>query len=326
MTLQQKNVPGIKSIKHEILSSDDHLRILVLSINSPIRDDPKLSIGELSKIYKAYASGTQLITSIDQLNMGKKIGKGAFGYVFLVRDKLTRWVYAMKVISLSNISDFKLRFVHNEIEIYSKLSHPNIARYYGHFSDEKRIYLLLEYVSRGDIYKMIALRGKGLEEKKAAKYIYQVLKAIKYLHSLNIAHRDIKPENILIDIEDNVKLVDFGYAVEMKHEHNTDIVGTIDYLPPEMVKGHAHSLSADIWSIGVLIYELVIGTSPFFWVKGKQETYRKIVGAEYDFPVKIPVSKEVKDLIGEILQVNPKDRPTASEIMKHRWFRLRYTN
>lgn len=319
------NIKGIKSIKREILSSDDHLRVLVLSLNPSIRENSKLSIGELSKIYKAYASGSQLITSINQLNIGKKIGKGAFGKIYLVKDwTLTGEVYAMKMISFSNISDFKLRFITNEIEIYPKLSHPNIAKYYGHFGPSKRIYILLEYVSRGNMYEMIALRGKGLEEKKAAKYIYQVLKAIKYLHSLNIAHRDIKPENVLISLGDNVKLVDFGYAIEMKHGHSTDVVGTLDYLPPEMVKGHTHGLSADIWSIGVLIYELVIGISPFegYLEKGTRE---KIAKGKYEFPNDSGQrpSKEVKDLIGMVLQLNPKDRPTASEIMKHKWFRSR---
>ena len=149
----------------------------------------------------------------------------------------------------------------HEISIHLKLLHENIARLYSYYEDESAFYLIMEYAEKGTLFNLIQ-NSKGLSEEKAFKYFIQVANAIYYLHSNNLMHRDLKPENCLIDNYDNIKLCDFGWTVECNNKRVT-FCGTYEYMAPEIIKELPYTNMIDVWSLGVLLYELIHSYSPF---------------------------------------------------------------
>ncbi|KAG5439672.1 hypothetical protein PCK2_000712, partial [Pneumocystis canis] len=139
--------------------------------------------------------------------------------------------------------------VRREIEIQSNLRHPNILRIYGHFHDSTRVFLILEFAGKGELYKHLRKKGK-FSESRASEYVTQMASALLYLHKKHVIHRDIKPENILLGINGEVKLSDFGWSVHAPNSRRNTLCGTLDYLPPEMVEGREHNEKVDIWSLG----------------------------------------------------------------------------
>lgn len=136
--------------------------------------------------------------------------------------------------------------------------HPNVLRLYGFFYDTKRVFLMLEFAGLGELYKHLR-KAECFPEPRAAKYIAQVADALHYLHTKHVMHRDLKPENILLDVNDDVKLADFGWSVHAPSNLRRTFCGTLDYLPPEMLAGQAYTDTVDNWTLGVLTFELVNG-------------------------------------------------------------------
>lgn len=193
--------------------------------------------------------------SLVNFDIGRPLGRGKFGNVYLAREKETKFVIALKVLFKKQVATQGIEHqVRREIEIQSHLRHPNILRMYGFFHDEARIYLILEYAAGGTLFNSLKKEGK-FDEKKSAKYIKSLISALEYLHGRNVIHRDIKPENLLLGQEDQLKIADFGWSVHEPHSLRTTLCGTIDYLSPEMVQGKAHTKAVDLWSLGVLTYE-----------------------------------------------------------------------
>lgn len=247
--------------------------------------------------------------------IGQPLGKGKFGQVYLAREKSSGYIVALKVMLKADLqannAETQLR---REIEIQSRLRHSNILRLYGYFHDSKYVYLILEYAPNGEIYKI--LRSKGsFDEQKAAQYIFQLANALKYLHSRQVIHRDIKPENLLLGLKEELKIADFGWSIHTQTRRRT-LCGTIDYLFPEMVEGRNHDEKVDMWSLGVLCYELLTGSPPFE-NENNRETYRRIVNVELQYPDKI--SREAKDLISKLLQKEPADRISLEDVLAHPW-------
>ncbi|KAK6024611.1 kinase domain protein, partial [Ostertagia ostertagi] len=196
---------------------------------------------------------------IDDFDIGRPLGKGKFGSVFLARYKPERVVVALKVLFKDQIKKHKVQHqVKREIEIQYHLRygclykfsaefssdtvvsrHPNILRLKGYFHDERRVYIILECADGGELYSRLKKKGR-LEEPEAARYVRQLADALSYCHAKRVIHRDIKPENILLDGKGNVKIADFGWAVVSCHSRRETICGTLDYLPPEMISGHTH--------------------------------------------------------------------------------------
>ena len=152
--------------------------------------------------------------------------------------------------------------IKNEIDLHSKLNHPNIIRLYSYSETEEEINILLEYAENGTLYSLIQ-KEKGFSEHKAYKYFIQIVNAVYYLHQNNIIHRDIKPENILISEDDTIKLCDFGWAKELTLENRKTFCGTAEYMAPEIVTSENYGFGVDIWSLGNLLYEMIFGHSPF---------------------------------------------------------------
>jgi aurora kinase, other len=237
---------------------------------------------------------------LGMFEIGKPLGKGKFGRVYLARERSEQFICALKVLHKSELQQGKVeKQVRREIEIQSNLRHPNILRLYGHFHDSKRIFLILEFAGKGELYKLLRKENR-FPEWKAAQYIAQMAAALKYLHKKHVMHRDIKPENILVGIHGEIKISDFGWSVHAPNNRRNTMCGTLDYLPPEMLKpGSAENFyneKVDLWSLGVLTYEFLVGEAPF--EDAPIITQRRIARGEMTVPGF--VSPEAKDLIKRV--------------------------
>lgn len=237
---------------------------------------------------------------LGMFEIGKPLGKGKFGRVYLAKERSSGFVCALKVLHKSELQQGGVqKQVRREIEIQSNLRHPNVLRLYGHFHDSKRIFLILEFAGRGELYKHLRKEHR-FPEWKAAQYIAQMAAALKYLHKKHIMHRDIKPENILVGIHGEIKISDFGWSVHAPNNRRQTMCGTLDYLPPEMVnpgsKDNYYSEKVDLWSLGVLTYEFLVGEAPF--EDTPIMTHRRIGRADMSVPSF--VSPEAKDLIKRV--------------------------
>ncbi|KAK9508723.1 hypothetical protein O3M35_006214 [Rhynocoris fuscipes] len=203
--------------------------------------------------------------TLDDFQIGAPLGRGRFGRVYLARDKVSKYHIALKVLFKEELIKSSMQHqVLREIEIQTHLSHSNILRLLTYFHDQSKLYLVLEFAANGALFDALQSQpDKRFSQRKAAKYTYQVADALKYCHIHNVMHRDIKPENLLLDINDNIKLADFGWSVHAPSNKRKTLCGTLDYLPPEMVQGKAYSDKVDHWCLGVLCYELLVGAPPF---------------------------------------------------------------
>ncbi|KAG9202000.1 spindle assembly checkpoint kinase [Epicoccum nigrum] len=256
---------------------------------------------------------------LGMFEIGKPLGKGKFGRVYLAKERTSGFVCALKVLHKSEIQQGKVeKQVRREIEIQSHLAHPNVLRLFGHFHDAKRIFLILEFAGKGELYKHLR-REQRFPEWKAAQYIAQMASALKYLHKKHVMHRDIKPENILVGVHGEIKISDFGWSVHAPNNRRNTMCGTLDYLPPEMLKGASkdnyYTEKVDLWSLGVLTYEFLVGEAPF--EDTQVMTQRKIVRGEYTVPGF--VSSEAKDLIKRLLVLDPEKRIALEDVERHPW-------
>lgn len=239
-------------------------------------------------------------------DIGKPLGKGKFGRVYLVKERTSGFICALKVLYKSELQQGSgvEKQVRREIEIQSNLRHPNILRLFGHFHDPKRIFLILEFAGQGELYKLLRKESR-FPEWKAAQYIAQMASALKYLHRKHVIHRDIKPENILVGIHDEIKISDFGWSVHAPNRRRATLCGTLDYLPPEMIKSgnkdNTYDEKVDLWSLGVLTYEFLVGEAPF--EDTPVMTQRRIARADMSIPSF--VSPEARDLIRKVRQTSP---------------------
>jgi tRNA A-37 threonylcarbamoyl transferase component Bud32 len=253
--------------------------------------------------------------------IGRKLGSGQFGHVYLAKLKSTQFICAIKVINKKRLLKESLKCINQvrrEIEIQSHLHHPNILAIYNFFWDKKNVYLVIEYAMGGELFKILHNQENGrFSEPKAAFYIEQVCNAIEYIHKLHIIHRDIKPENILISNE-VIKMADFGWSIHQKsNKIRTTFCGTAEYMPPEVINDEPHIPPSDLWCLGILIYELCAGEPPFT-ARTNCEIIQKIKNFKMkDYPDYF--SEECKDLIGKLIKRSPKERISIQEVKKHPW-------
>jgi len=266
----------------------------------------------------AVKSSPQEEWSLKKFDIGKPLGKGKFGSVYLAREKKHKFIVALKLLFKSQLVNNQVENqLRREIEIQSHMRHPHILRLFGWFDDEKKIYLILEFAAKGELYKELTSQGR-LSEMRTATIVYEVSDALNYCHTNNIIHRDIKPENILVGLQGEIKLADFGWSVRTPSKRRQTMCGTLDYLPPEMVRQVEYNSKVDNWTVGVLCYELLVGKPPFE-AESQNETYRKIVNTEYDFPDH--VTERARDLIKRLLQYQPNRRLELPQVQRHAWIR-----
>lgn len=239
---------------------------------------------------------------LGMFEIGKPLGKGKFGRVYLAREREHKFICALKVLHKSELQQARVeKQVRREVEIQSNLAHPNVLRLYGHFHDSRRVFLILEYAGQGELYGHLRKAGR-FPECRAAGYVAQMAGALGHLHRKNVIHRDIKPENILVGVHGEIKISDFGWSVHAPGKRRTTYCGTLDYLPPEMLAsggGRAdgsYDERVDLWSLGVLMYEFLVGEAPF------EDTFAMTTRRIARGDVHIPpfVSAEARDLIQKV--------------------------
>ncbi len=254
--------------------------------------------------------------SLKDFEIGRPLGRGKFGDVYLARERKSKFIVAIKAIKKSQLLKAGVEHqLRREIEIQSHLRQRNVLRMYAYFYDEKRIYLVLEFAPGGELYKQLTNRGH-FSESMTARYILDLSRAFAYCHSKHVIHRDIKPENLLIGQRGDIKIADFGWSVHAPTSRRTTLCGTLDYLPPEMVEGREHDHTADIWSLGVLCYEFLVGNPPFE-AEGYRATYRRISNVDLRFPAS--VSPGARDLIKRFLVKEQSKRIALTDVAKHPW-------
>lgn len=265
----------------------------------------------------------------------KRISSGAFARVFLARKKKTGDIYAIKVIPKSSLTlKNQVKRIMAEKDILLQFSNPYIVSFYYSIIGENNLYLVMEYLPGGDLYSLLQHLG-SLDEDTAKVYTMQIVMALKYLKKNGIIHRDLKPDNILISKNGTLKLTDFGLSfLGMVNRHvsngaNSDptlvtsnsYVGTPDYIAPEILMSRPHSFAVDLWSLGVILYEFLMGDPPFHG-ETETETHENILRGRFYIDDE-ELSPEAIDLISRLLRLNPDDRigsKDIDEVLQHPWF------
>ncbi|CAJ1050371.1 aurora kinase A [Xyrichtys novacula] len=278
--------------------------------NKPAKDDSAKDSAKDSASSKRW--------SLDNFDIGRPLGKGKFGNVYLARERQSKFILALKVLFKKQLEKAGVEHqLRREVEIQSHLRHPNILRLYGYFHDASRVYLILEYAPKGELYGELQRCGNFSEE-RSATYIMELTDALNYCHSKKVIHRDIKPENLLLGANGELKIADFGWSVHTPSSRRSTLCGTLDYLPPEMIEGKTHDEKVDLWSLGVLCYEFLVGKPPFE-AKTHEDTYRRISRVEYTYPAQSNISAGAKDLVARLLKHNPMQRLPTQGVLSHPW-------
>uniref|UniRef100_A0A5B7AF07 non-specific serine/threonine protein kinase n=1 Tax=Davidia involucrata TaxID=16924 RepID=A0A5B7AF07_DAVIN len=322
----------------------------VIDEDAPLEDDVVRSL-RTSPIHSAKDR-----TSIDDFEIIKPISRGAFGRVFLAKKRTTGDLFAIKVLKKADmIRKNAVESILAERDILISVRNPFVVRFFYSFTCRENLYLVMEYLNGGDLYSL--LRNLGcLDEDVARVYIAEVVLALEYLHSLRVVHRDLKPDNLLIAHDGHIKLTDFGLSkvglinstddlsgpavsgTSLLGEDETQLsvsehqrerrkkrsaVGTPDYLAPEILLGTGHGTTADWWSVGVILFELIVGIPPFN-AEHPQTIFDNILNRKVPWPVPEEMSPEALDLIDRLLTEDPHQRlgaRGASEVKQHPFFR-----
>ena len=316
-------------LKNGFNSSDKSNNKKFLSDNNDASKNTRKIIDDNNLININNTNLIQLSTGlpIDNYISDKKLGEGSYGSVYRVKNKNLNVYRAMKKINnTANIkSATALEDITNEINLLKKLDHPNIVKIFEFYNTKEGFFLITEYCSGGELFDQIKKKGK-FDEGATAYIMYQLLSSIFYCHNQGILHRDLKPENILVDgIEKdgcmNIKIIDFGTAkIFNKNKSENKIVGSAYYIAPEVLAGK-YNEKCDIWSCGVIMYILLTGRPPF---NGEDdEIFDKIKKGKYDLTSDPwpKISKEAKDLIRYMFEMNSISRISAKKALLHKWFK-----
>ncbi|XP_060763324.1 calcium/calmodulin-dependent protein kinase (CaM kinase) II beta 1 isoform X23 [Neoarius graeffei] len=266
----------------------------------------------------------------DEYQLYEELGKGAFSVVRRCVKLCTGQEYAAKIINTKKLSARDHQKLEREARICRLLKHPNIVRLHDSISEESFHYLLFDLVTGGELFEDIVAR-EYYSEADASHCIHQILDSVNHIHQHDIVHRDLKPENLLLASKCKnaaVKLADFGLAIEVQGDQQAwfGFAGTPGYLSPEVLRKEAYGKPVDIWACGVILYILLVGYPPF-WDEDQHKLYQQIKAGAYDFPSPEwdTVTPEAKNLINQMLTINPAKRITAQEALKHPWVCQRST-
>ncbi|XP_020718425.1 calcium/calmodulin-dependent protein kinase type II alpha chain isoform X3 [Bombus terrestris] len=260
----------------------------------------------------------------DNYDLKEELGKGAFSVVRRCVQKSTGYEFAAKIINTKKLTARDFQKLEREARICRKLQHPNIVRLHDSIQEENHHYLVFDLVTGGELFEDIVAR-EFYSEADASHCIQQILESVHHCHHNGVVHRDLKPENLLLASKAKgaaVKLADFGLAIEVQGEAQAwfGFAGTPGYLSPEVLKKEPYGKPVDIWACGVILYILLVGYPPF-WDEDQHRLYAQIKAGSYDYPSPEwdTVTPEAKNLINQMLTVNPSKRITASEALKHPW-------
>ncbi|EAX84361.1 AGC family protein kinase [Trichomonas vaginalis G3] len=263
----------------------------------------------------------------------KRISSGAFATVFIAKKKLTGDIYAIKAIPKTVFQQKnQTSRILKERDILLEISNPYVVTFYYSIISDKNLYLVTEFVPGGDLYSVLQMFG-AFDEESAKIYLYQILQALKYIHGNGIIHRDLKPDNILVTAEGTLKLTDFGLSSqgcvnrqvnqEIEEADTCEIVGTLDYMAPEVLLNQPHTFAVDFWSLGCMLFEFLTGVPPFH-AETEEETTQNILTSKVEFYEEDEITNEARDLIIRLLEPNPEKRlgsKSIDEIFNHPWLK-----
>lgn len=270
---------------------------------------------------------------LDDFEPIKVLGQGSYGKVLLVREKATGRLFAQKQLKKASLVINDNNEIHkknyertlNEKNILEQVNHPNIVKLYYAFQDHNKVYLMLEYLDGGELFHHLA-EQKYMSEKNASFYIAQIILALRYLHlNLKVIYRDLKPENCMLNSEGNLVLTDFGLSkVSSEDESRHSMIGTAQYMAPEVIKGEDYDFSVDWWSLGCVAYDMLTGGPPFTGATN-EKIMDKVVHSKRYLKFPFYLSLDAKDLLRKLLQSNPQKRfdidNNFEKLKQHRFFR-----
>jgi len=267
--------------------------------------------------------GSRKVTR-DDFEQLKVIGRGAYGKVLLVRHKASHRLYAMKVLKKASLFLETKHVQHTKAErqILEEVKHPFIVQLFYAFQTDDRLYLILEFASGGELFTHMAAE-RMFSEEVASFYVAELVLALEHLHSLGIVYRDLKPENCLLDSHGHVVLTDFGLSKVAISEKANTLCGTVEYMAPEVLMEKQYGKAVDWWSLGILLFEMIVGHTPFHAGNSKK-TMDAILKKKLMVPYYL--SSEAKDLCNKLLKKNPDVRlgygdDDIARIKDHRFFR-----
>jgi len=273
----------------------------------------KAGEGGGAKIYAVY--------TLPEFEQGDTLGTGTFGRVRLVQHKETAKYYALKILKKSEIIRLKqVDHIKSEVSLLKEISHPFVVNLMGHFQDERKLYMVLEYVAGGELFSHLRREGRFTDD-HGRYYAAEIVLAFAYMHSLNVVYRDLKPENLLISPTGHMKITDFGFAKKIEDKTWT-LCGTPEYLAPEIIQSKGHGKAVDWWALGILCFEMLAGYPPFY-DENPFGIYQKILQGKVEFPRQF--DQKAKDIIKRLL-TNAKDKRLgnmkkgADDIKNHKWF------
>lgn len=297
-----------------------------VDVGSPVASDNRLllfSSGSSKEPESCQVKVTQKI-GVDDFELLKVVGQGAFGKVFQVKRNGTPEIYAMKVMRKDRIMEKNhAEYTKAERDILTRIVHPFIVQLRYSFQTKYKLYLVMDFINGGHLF--FQLQRQGLfSENLARVYVAEIICAVSYLHQNGIVHRDLKPENILLDSEGHVKLTDFGLAKEVEQSgRSNSMCGTTEYMAPEMIQARGHNKAVDWWSVGILLYEMLTGQPPFTG-HNRQKVQKKIIKDR----IKLPpfLTSEAHSLLKGLLQKDPSKRlgsgaSGSDDIKGHNWFK-----
>jgi serum/glucocorticoid-regulated kinase 2 len=275
-------------------------------------------------LYKKDKKDETVDVCIEDFEMLKILGKGAFGKVILAQKKDTSKIYAIKVLLKKHIIDQdQLDHTKAEKMILTHVNHPFLVGLDYAFQTDERLYFVLQFMKGGELFQHLR-KLKRFSEPQAKFYAASIVLGLGHLHNKNYIYRDLKLENLLLDEKGYAMLTDFGLAKFIKSDEKAmTFCGTPEYLSPEVILGKGHNRPADWWSLGILIYEMMFGLPPFY-TANMQQMYRKIIREEVSFKPGINISANAKDIILKLLNKSPENRlgsqADSLEVVSHPWF------
>ena len=339
-------------------AGDDYTKDKYVHIDAPVKEEmDKRAKVERTALNDFKKPKTPLFASErfhDLYELGDELGSGAYAVVKVGDHKVTKKSYAIKIVEIESMEAADLEALHVEIIVMSRLNHPNIVRLYETYRESEYYYMVTEKMMGGELLDRV-VQKTFYNEKEARDTCKILFQAMDYCHSHRIAHRDLKPENLLLRVRDNVeptyslnmderslmghfshihtffmeqsmdndsdlKIADFGFAKKCPSTGLTTMCGTPGYVAPEILERVAYDTQCDLWSLGVIVYILLGGYSPFE-EKTQDALFARIRAGEYTFHVEFwhTVSDNAKDLIRKLLNTNPRKRLTAQQALQHPW-------
>lgn len=268
-----------------------------------------------------YSSNNKKVT-FDDFTLLKVVGRGSFGKVLQVKKNDDGRIFAMKILDKSKVMKTKQqKHTNDEKKILQHLDHPFIVKLHYAFQTPEKLYMVMDFINGGELFHRLE-EMEVLDEAETKHYTAELCMALIHLHKHGIVYRDLKPENVLIDRTGNVKMTDFGLSKQLagEDEQTNTFCGTPDYLAPEILLGKGYGVGVDWWSLGVLVYEMLGGMTPFSSEDpdNQNETYQNILNQDPEFMPSMP--SDACDFIEQCLKKDPSQRITDDQIQSHPWF------